>query len=322
MRVFSISDVHSDFSENNAWLKQLVQRDEHKEDVLIVAGDVSERLPTFVSTMRDFKTCFGHVFFVPGNHDLWVEKDTEGRSVEGGNSLDKLKELEKICDEIGVCTKPKLINDAVWIVPLLSWYHKSFDCEPDVTHIKLPQVEAMASDFRRCIFPPHLPHFSEELARHFDGMNSDMPDRQEHHKMITFSHFIPRQDLLPEKRFLFYPHLPKMSGSRFLHERICALKPDIHVFGHTHIAWDSVCDDGVRYIQGPLAYPGERSSGMNGGPNFTPFLLYDDRLDGDESSQGPFAPQQPCRWSDLYRARERDPSNTVDLAPYVLARWK
>lgn len=35
------------------------------------------------------------------------------------------------------------------------------------------------------------------------------------------------------------------------------MKPDVHVFGHTHFGWDTVLD-GTRYVQAALGYPHER----------------------------------------------------------------
>ena len=66
--------------------------------------------------------------------------------------------------------------------------------------------------------------------------------------IISFSHFLPRYELLPEKRFLVYPKLPKASGSIYLQKRVATLKPDLHIFGHTHIGWDMTLD-GIRYMQ-------------------------------------------------------------------------
>ena len=39
--------------------------------------------------------------------------------------------LRQLCTEIGVHTIPQCI-DGIWIVPLYSWYHASFDAEPDI----------------------------------------------------------------------------------------------------------------------------------------------------------------------------------------------
>ncbi|GIL91593.1 hypothetical protein Vretifemale_19209 [Volvox reticuliferus] len=75
--------------------------------------------------------------------------------------------------------------------------------------------------------------------------------------VISFSHFLPLQELMPEKRYLTFPNLAKAVGSTYLAERVRRLRPQMHVFGHTHFAWDAVCD-GIRYVQAPLAYPSER----------------------------------------------------------------
>ena len=62
-------------------------------------------------------------------------------------------------------------------------------------------------------------------------------DRSSCH-VLTFSHFLPTQAILPEKRFLFFPNLAKAVGSLPLEARVMELAPDVHVFGHTHFAWD------------------------------------------------------------------------------------
>ena len=47
------------------------------------------------------------------------------------------------------------------------------------------------------------------------------------------------QELLPEKRFLYFPLLARVAGSEPLAGRVAALRPDIHLFGHTHFSWDA-----------------------------------------------------------------------------------
>lgn len=76
---------------------------------------------------------------------------------------------------------------------------------------------------------------------------------QENDTIISFSHFLPRQELCPEKRFLLEPLLAKVVGSRFLENQIRRLKPHVHLFGHTHIPIDLELD-GVRYVQWPKGY--------------------------------------------------------------------
>ncbi|KAF6257220.1 hypothetical protein COO60DRAFT_31057 [Scenedesmus sp. NREL 46B-D3] len=74
---------------------------------------------------------------------------------------------------------------------------------------------------------------------------------------VSFSHFLPHQHLLPEKRMLTYPNLAKAVGSDFLWQRLQQLQPHMHVFGHSHFAWDMELQ-GIRCVQAPLCYPAER----------------------------------------------------------------
>jgi hypothetical protein len=62
--------------------------------------------------------------------------------------------------------------------------------------------------------------------------------------ILSFSHFLPHQRLLPEKRFLSYPPLAKAVGSTYLGRRLERLQPSLHVFGHSHFAWDMTLDGG------------------------------------------------------------------------------
>jgi Icc-related predicted phosphoesterase len=56
--------------------------------------------------------------------------------------------------------------------------------------------------------------------------------------VISFSHFLPRQELCPEKRFLIEPSLTKVIGSTPLRRQVDELRPSLHIFGHTHIPID------------------------------------------------------------------------------------
>lgn len=76
LRVFVVSDLHTDYAENLNWVKCLsTVNNKHKNDVLLVAGDVAETYDMFVVTMSLLKERFKHVFYVPGNHDLWCRRE-------------------------------------------------------------------------------------------------------------------------------------------------------------------------------------------------------------------------------------------------------
>ncbi|KAF5184692.1 hypothetical protein FRX31_025724 [Thalictrum thalictroides] len=311
-RVFVISDLHTDYSQNMAWIHSL-STTLYQNDLLLVPGDVAETYNNFFSTMSILKLKFRHVFYVPGNHDLWCRHHNFNHT----DSIEKMYQLLDACKTLGVKTSPEII-DGLGIIPLFSWYHQSFDTEKDITSIRIPSLEMACKDFHACKWPGELSSRDLSLALYFDTMNEKSYDQIKKiqsvcRQIISFSHFLPRQELCPEKRMLFYPNLPKIIGSNYLENRIRSIHGDsgsisaCHVFGHTHFCWDAVLD-GIRYVQAPLAYPKERKRRMNGGENWLPFCIY--------ANCGLTGRQSPCYWSDYYSNNAREPENT-ELAPWV-----
>jgi len=127
--------------------------------------------------------------------------------------------------------------------------------------------------------------------------------------------------LNPEKRFLFYPNINKAIGSKALEKRVATLRPDLHVFGHTHFGWDAVIGD-TRFVQAPLAMPKERSSFsvtvVGDFPDFDdqkPLLIRDGR-DWPESYQ--------AGWSEYYKTfpREAYRTDAIQGRMMKLYKWK
>ncbi|KAJ1694126.1 hypothetical protein LUZ63_010824 [Rhynchospora breviuscula] len=316
LRVFVVSDLHTDYSDNMEWVRR-ISPDRYQNDVLIVAGDIAETYSNFVLTMSELKNKFSIVFFVPGNHDLWCRREA-GKYM---SSVEKLTALLDACREIGVETGPKTV-DNLGIIPLYSWYHKSFDKEKDITGFRIPSLEMACKDFHACEWPLHMLNDDMSLARYFDEINEQNQSmindvQMKSSQIITFSHFVPRQELCPEKRMLFYPKLPKIIGSDLLERRLRSIhrnakaSESCHVFGHTHFCWDTVLDD-IRYVQAPLAYPKERKRRMNGGEDWLPFCIF---------NKGFTSRLNPSYWSDYYSVFRREPDNT-DLAPWVARFYK
>jgi predicted MPP superfamily phosphohydrolase len=71
MRIFAISDLHADFRENRRLLER-IPAGEHRGDALIVAGDIADNLSIVTDVLGELRQRFAEVFFVPGNHELWV----------------------------------------------------------------------------------------------------------------------------------------------------------------------------------------------------------------------------------------------------------
>ena len=69
MRVYVLSDLHTDYPANMAWVQRLFTTT-YKRYILIVARDVAEKFENFFLTMFSLKERFRYVFFVPGNYDV------------------------------------------------------------------------------------------------------------------------------------------------------------------------------------------------------------------------------------------------------------
>ncbi len=295
------------------------------------------------ATLLELTARFLHVFFVPGNHEVWVKRSASTPAVD---SYAKLRDVLALCARLGVHTTPRVVGgtdagdaDAkkttpVLVVPLLSWHHASFDSEPELSFLEVPPARRVMTDYHACTWPAGVDDAGDDVARLWDGMNDEAwraagfdADAAARRAMaphvVTASHFLPRLELCPEKRFLFFPNLPKSVGSTFLGARVARLRPDVHVFGHTHFSYDITLDDGVRYVQAALAYPKERQSrmstlrigGVQSDESLAPVFLY------DSAGEGSFAPRYACRWSDYYAANARQPRSR-EVPEWVAKRYR
>ncbi len=94
-----------------------------------------------------------------------------------------------------------------------------------------------------------------DVNRYFLDLN-DLPAFTPDDAVISFSHFLPRIDImphfLPEKSKELFPVL----GSQVLDQFVRESGSTIHVYGHSHLNRD-LSVEGVRYINNAWGYPGE-----------------------------------------------------------------
>lgn len=190
---------------------------------------------------------FKHVFFTPGNHDLWV-LDPES----GDDSISKLDKLLQSCERVGIKTKPERVDD-VWIVPLFSWYDSTLGTSDPLTRADIEDLKKW-SDLYFCKWPKGYKPLSlydrnEDFIQNFDLMDAS--------PIISFSHMLPRRDLLLPREQLLHKFLPHVVGSTRLEKQLRALGSHTHCFGHSHVNKD-VTIEGIRYVQNALGYPRER----------------------------------------------------------------
>jgi len=236
MRIFAVSDLHTDFTQNWHALQSISSPDT-VHDAIVVAGDIADDLRVIEKTLRLLKSNFAKVFYVPGNHELWVRKSSI-------DSLEKFRQVLSLCDDLGIYTKPGRAGET-WIVPLFSWYEAGYDADNSADASELEGW----SDFYFCKWPPEVVSVSEYF------LQLNQPNiRAYNGPVITFSHFLPHRDLLPPVSYLRFKGLPLVAGSVALDDQIRKLNSVIHVFGHSHINFDREID-GVRYIHNAFGYP-------------------------------------------------------------------
>jgi hypothetical protein len=237
MRIFAVSDLHTDFKENRLLLEQL-SRVEYTQDVLLVAGDIADRLEVIGETLALLRSRFARVFYTPGNHELWTRD-------EGCDSVEKYYRVIELCERIGVSTSPGK-QQGVRIVPLRSWYETKRGADGR------PVGPEEWADFYFCRWPDRI----TSPSAYFLEMNEPHV-RSYDEPVVSLSHFLPRADLLPPVEKLRFKRLPEVSICEPLEAQIRRLGSAVHVFGHSHINCD-VRLDGVRYVQHALRYPRER----------------------------------------------------------------
>jgi Icc-related predicted phosphoesterase len=238
MRIFAISDLHIDYEENRDWISGLSEQ-EYTDDVLIVAGDICDKNEELIWGFIKLKKKFSRVLFVPGNHDLWVtRKDCD-------DSIMSYKNITEIAEDYGIDTKP-VTMDSLTIVPLLGWYDYTFG-KPG------PKLIAGWLDYHQCKWPKGFKE--EEVTEYFLALNEQYLSIK-NEKIISFSHFLPRIDLMPSfipANFrIVYPAL----GTSHLEEQVRMLNPIIHVYGHSHVN-QHIVKEGIRYINNAYGYPHE-----------------------------------------------------------------
>jgi predicted phosphodiesterase len=242
VRIFAISDLHVDYPENRRWLDN-VSRLDYQNDLLIVAGDVTDTLHLLAQSLSALRNRFSEVLFIPGNHDLWVVRS------KLGNSLDQLNQIKAITRDCGVRMEP-YHRSHLSIVPLYGWYDYSFG-SPDAMLLNT------WADYSACKWPDGSDALG--ITRFFLDLNDAWIANCKtaaNQLVISFSHFLPRIDLMPS----FIPDARKslyaVLGTSLLESQIRQLGSKIHVYGHSHVN-NQVRKDQTLYLNNAFGYPHE-----------------------------------------------------------------
>lgn len=258
-KFYAVSDVHVDIAKNwDYWKEMDISSFSTELDVLLVAGDVATDINRISEFFHLTKQIFRHVFYVPGNHDLWCSGGSK-------SSIDKLNQILAVCDQLNVLYRPTLLKETnSLIVPLFGWHDCDFN--GGISDSDYEELKGHWNDYNQCKWPSDMnstQHHATGICQYFTRFNArqlaqfkvDHGDINPSYT-ITLSHFLPRRDLIG---MTILPTLPFVVGCIDLEKQVRDLQSQCHVFGHTHIDWDKTID-GVRYVQNPFGYPNERNS--------------------------------------------------------------
>ena len=237
MRIFAISDLHVDHAENARWVSQLSNWD-YQDDVLICAGDIAHNLRDVRTALTSLRKCFRSVAYVPGNHELWVKPEPDR------DSLQKFQEIQRLAAECGAHTGP-LRLDSLSLVPVLGWYDYSFG---------LPSEELLArwADYHMCVWPKD---FDQQRITEYFLAETPAFVPEHGRRVISFSHFVPRQDLLRTSGSAVSLLRPVL-GSQAIDAHIRKLGSFMHIYGHYHVNQRTEREN-IIYVNNAFGYPRE-----------------------------------------------------------------
>jgi predicted phosphodiesterase len=279
--VFALSDIHVDYPDNMAWVEALSPT-AYRHDALILAGDVSDDLNKLAMALHCVRTKFAQVFFVPGNHELWVRRQP------GADSFTKFHQVLELCATLGVQTRPAMVGNAVWIVPLFTWYVRPEE-GPDSLFVPKPGEDPRLTRWSDDYFTTWPSRAAgRTIADHFLSLNEPFLTRHYDAPVISCSHFVPRTDLIfstPAERAAAGTvavdtapsfNFSRVAGSWGIEAQIRRLGSVVHVYGHQHRNRRRLVA-GVWYVAHSLGYRRERELGQIRGLEHGPTLIWETR---------------------------------------------
>eukprot|EP00656_Telonema_subtile_P043237 TRINITY_DN49622_c0_g1_i1.p1 TRINITY_DN49622_c0_g1~~TRINITY_DN49622_c0_g1_i1.p1 ORF type:complete len:359 (+),score=47.24 TRINITY_DN49622_c0_g1_i1:402-1478(+) len=243
--VWAVSDLHMELPQNMEWLKSLPRCG---MDTLIVAGNVATSMRVLEVALSLLVERFQHVFYVPGNIELWLDGSSSCEDSEHSrDSGSKFLEILSLCDRLRVHTTPQFVGNLL-ICPLFSWYKVGDEGlgfgQPLPDDSELQAVDA------KCSWPAYLSPKQHAIADFFADLNRASDTVSERHSdeisVISFSHFVPYKELFPGPAAMRH-----VMGCERIARQVASCGSIVHVFGHSRIRVDRFIHN-TRYIQAAL----------------------------------------------------------------------
>jgi len=261
MKVLAISDLHLDHRKNLEALRQLP---DHRDDWLIIAGDIGHRVESLREAIAILGPRFARLIWVPGNHDLWTVSagdDDPSPELRGEAKYDHLVSL---CREHGVLTPedpyPELrFGDTDYVLaPLFTLYDYSY--RP--ADVPLQGAVRWALDRMILCTDEHYLHPDPHATRgDWCHARCALTERRleqvpRDRRLVLISHFPLREDLIRIR----IPRFSIWCGTTITEDWHTRFNVAVVVTGHLHVR-RTVERDGVRFEEVSLGYPRQWQQG-------------------------------------------------------------
>ncbi|MBT8467439.1 MAG: metallophosphoesterase [Deltaproteobacteria bacterium] len=275
MLIASVSDIHLDYKANRAlFIKMAAEIGARGADVALVVGDVCHIDELIVRSIRVLAHQVERVAYVPGNHDLWVDRPEEDLQDDAGFNTWKRhdEDLKRMVESAGghyLPAEPLRVGD-VAIAGSCGWYDYSFlrpEFRNQISELALREqtIDGMQwGDRTRTAFRDAEGRLmsNPEVARRMEDALDVQLSSLEHdpavEQVVCATHHQQYEQTVRRAGTLPWEFFNAFMGSRRMGEVIDKHSKVGHViYGHTHALGEYRV--GTRRVFGtPLAYPRER----------------------------------------------------------------
>ncbi len=268
MRIALTSDLHLDSTDaNRALVPLLAERAAAlRPDVLVLAGDISARLPHVEETFAAFAHAAPVRLFVPGNHDVWIARSAQAEGATSNHRHDV--ELRDVCAAHGFThlgLGPRVV-DGVGFAGSIGWYDYSFrhpafpfsDEElarkakgkyrwMDLFYVRWVDVHGRELDDAAV-----TARFAATLREHLAALDADPAVRD----IVVVTHHVPYVDVLrtpaEDKHGYFRTYLGATALGEAIDAHGAKLRAVLH--GHLHRPVDERRPGGALVRSAPVGY--------------------------------------------------------------------
>lgn len=254
MRLYALGDIHVSWKFNRDALKDLQP---HPRDGLILCGDVGEKAEDLRYAFEITTALFKHVFWVPGNHELY----TTSSSAEGGlKGVSKYQECVAIAQEFKVRTPedPFMLWAGEGGPCVIALVFTLYDYSFRPAHVAREDVLKWAEEGNVCptdeaiLFPDPYPSrdaWCEALISKAEQKLAKAAGSGA--ELVIVNHWPLREDLITLSRIERFSPWCGTKKTELWHQTYNA---KVVVTGHLHVRRTDWID-GVRFEECSLGYP-------------------------------------------------------------------